>query len=926
MATRESDGKAAVEPRAGGLAALCLVVLALLASTVAIAPGIGAAVEEEHGGLRLLGKLVQPKEAYDDFTKGTVKLARIDVSARRLYYFYGDRRNMFHIREYDVRTPIPSFVRDAIVFPSTIVSPTGIISPKTITIDTRRRRMLLVNNTCSVPCDGGLPSVARVEIIDLKTLKAVGSFDLQTSAPGTQLYGMTYSEEDDRLYFVGEMEPVQGLGVVRENPSGVIPATVTVVVAIEPETGRLAWMRLVPECQIPMANRIAGALIARSKLRPALYFGCVRPLVYPGESGVLRMTITPGATLVDVARFKTELFPISGSYVMQDGIQGNGDFDYATDRVFMQSIALRTPGAWVFDGSLSAWVGFIGSPDSNARRIGFDEQSGRYYAGSDSPEPPSYVVAADGRSSPVPQGRVFPLPGTLQSEILTDPMTRRLFMQINVSRGGNEFEVFVYEDTSALPKPPMPTDYDALTVDVPEGPQTASNFAGDTNGFGVRALLVGGLGGARSACSGTGGDVDQCEAIYSPIFAALSAASGLDLNLSPADRGFFASRVASLDVRNVGASASANALELDSVTSGEYVTKLQEPAAARVEEHTNEEARASVERMLAWPHTPATCLDSGGNAEPQEKSGPGGGSTVSCDLSKPEASASTRFTAFSVGGVSVASSSFDSRARKDPALGIVTESTAVAKGIVLTSPDGASATIGEIVTVATTAARGRPKTASAAWSRTFSNVVVRDSSGNKTFQCTDADSCDPRAVVAAMNEVLSLRMRVYLPEADRITTPEGAFAGVQKSNADFLNSSTVNNDNSGAVPALEIVVFNDSVEKSRVLIQLAAIQASSIYGIALLPGDTGFSPGPGLVPPIPPLLPDVLPPTSGPPAGTVTTGPPRSPGAKLLSAALFLFRSPKDALLVGLTALLFVGAATVAARRRTLLRQLEGGT
>jgi hypothetical protein len=329
--------------------------------------------------------------------------------------------------------------------------------------------------------------------------------------------------------------------------------------------------------------------------------------------------------------------------------------------------------------------------------------------------------------------------------------------------------------------------------------------------------------------------------------------------------------------------------------------------------------------MLAWPHVTATCLDSGGNAEPEERSGPGGGSSVSCDLSKPEAAASTRFTAFSVGGVAVASSSFETRARKDPGLGIVTESTAIVKGIVLTSPDGATASIGEIVAVATTAARGRAKTASAAWDRTFSNVVVRDASGKTTFLCSDADSCDPRAIVDAMNQVLGVRMRISLPEADEIATPRGAFAGVQKSDAEYLNSSTVNNDNSRAVPALEILVFNDSVEKSRLLIQLAAIQASSIYGIGLLPGDVGFDPGPGFVPPVPPLVPDVIPPTFGPPTATVAT-PPRSPGARLLSAALFLFRSPKDALLVGLTALLFVGAATVAARRRTLLRQLGGGS
>lgn len=901
--------------RANGRIARCVLAtgFALLLMT-AIAPGIDAAAEDTESGLRLLGRLQQPKEAHDPLLESTAKIVAVDAQARRLYYLYGRADGSSFVREYDLDSPVPRYVREAPVLDAAQFKSVAMISPKTIALDTRRRRLLIAHLT------GDPPSIVRIELIDLKTLKWVGAFDLTLQAPGAQYYGITYSSEDDRLYLVGEGQPVYGVGVRDSNFQSVIPATLTVVAALEAETGRLAWRHDVPQCQIPMANRLAGAMIARSHRQPVLYFGCVRPFVYPGESGIFRLWITPDASPVDALTFRSELFPVSGSYT-GDGVQGNAVFDFETDRFFMQSVSLKTPGAWVFDGGKSAWAGFISAPNDRVFWTGFNSGRGRYYSGTAPDSQPGYILASDGRSTPVPQGRVLQIDDEIRSEIFTDPLSKRLFVQVHPLKGKvTGQEILVFEDTADLPLPPPPTDFDTLTLDIAEGPGTASTFAGGVNGFGVHALLVGGTGGIESQCQGS----DQAAAACTQLKEAVLGALGL--SLAPADRALYASRVAALDVRNVGASASANALDLDPVTDGEYVTKIQEPTAQRVEDSTgNKEAAASVESLLTWPHAAATCLDGGGNPHAEEKSGTGGGSTVSCDLSKLEASTSTTFTAVSVAGVSVAHSSFSSRVRRDLVAGTVTETTAIAKGIHLASPDGGSASIGEVVAQASTVAHGRPRTASAQWTRTISNVVVRNASGQATFKCDDADSCDPRAVVAAINQALGIRMRVYLPEAEEIATPKGAFATVRKSDDDFLNSSTVNNDASRAVPALEIVVFNDSVERSRLLIQLAGIEASSIYGISALPDSSVFEPpGPGIIPPLPPL-PDVLPPTVGPPVGGIVA-PPRSPGAKLLSAALFLFRSPKDALLVGLIAMLFIGAGTVAARRRTLLRQLGGGT
>jgi hypothetical protein len=277
-----------------------------------------------------------------------------------------------------------------------------------------------------------------------------------------------------------------------------------------------------------------------------------------------------------------------------------------------------------------------------------------------------------------------------------------------------------------------------------------------------------------------------------------------------------------------------------------------------------------------------------------------------------------------VEGVSVASSAFSGRAFRDPGLGVVTESTAIAKGIEIHAPSG-SVSIGEVVTIARTAAHGRPKTAAVSWERSFSGVVVRDASGEVTFRCGDADSCDPRAAITAMNEVLGTRIRVFLPEPESKATPKGAFASVARTDSDYYNALTVNNDNSRAVPGLEIIVFNDSVEKSRLVVQLAGVQASSIYGISFLPGPGGDGLVGGLPPQVLPtgILPSIGPYVPGPGPSVV---PPAGPVGRLIRSALFLFRSPKDALLTGLLGLLFAGAGAAGWRRSNLVRQLREGT
>ena len=157
-----------------------------------------------------------------------------------------------------------------------------------------------------------------------------------------------------------------------------------------------------------MDTSTVGALIARSKNQDALYFACIRPDPWPGESGVVRLWIDPKAGQPEAADFQVGLFPISGSFTdLTSGIVGMAAFDYSTDRFFMQSLASATPGAWVLDGQLSAWVGFIAPPTirDRYRSVSIIERALLHRERGLQRERRLPAVS-DARATPIPQGDI----------------------------------------------------------------------------------------------------------------------------------------------------------------------------------------------------------------------------------------------------------------------------------------------------------------------------------------------------------------------------------------------------------------------------------------------------------------------------------------------------------------------------------------
>lgn len=895
-------------------ASIVLGLVVAASAGAALVPSVANArgFHRQVGGLKVLGRLPEPTA--DNVTLRTV----IQVDAqRRLMYYLWRRGTDFYLREYDLRPAIPQLKRETYIGTYNDLQINS-ASPYTMQLDTANRRLLLLGQTG----DG-----SAIRVVDLRTFKLVATWDVSTVLPGYVAQGMTYVPKDGRIYLVGSQS---GTSFATVNAVANKPAQASAVAALDvaqdPTKGvSLAWYRPTPQCQQVMDTYTVGALIARSKLRPALYFGCVRAEPWPGESGVVRVTIDPKATQADAASFPVEFFPVSGSYTDPTrGIVGVAAFDYATDRFFMQSQAFSTPGTWVFDGRLSAWAGFIAAPDSSDWFLGLDQRSGHFYVGGLEKgtvvtNKNGFLLVTDGTQTPVPQGEVEPGMG-VEGFIVTDPVTHRLFALTDLSKyglapeGTNETGMVVIKDQTPLERPPAAINYDSLTSNMPEGPKTITNFSGDVNGFGARAVLVGGYGGIASA----GG-------VPIPV----------DPGLRPGDRGFTAARVPSVDLRPGGAAANAQALVSD----------------------TNTDAELHDAGVGDWPWQPATCLNGGGEPLDAESSGNGGDARVRCDLTKEDAEANSNYDALTVGPVSIGSSSFRARAYRDPDDGLITETTAEAQGIKLAAPDGETVSIARVGATATTEAHGVPHSAKATWERTISGVRVMDADGKVTQElggCSssaDSDSCAD--LVAQLNSILQTKMRIDLPSAVVTATPKGAFAGVQQSDRDFYEGRTVDNQGttfsgeaaSRAVPSMQIKVYNDTVEKSRLLLQLAALQSNSIYTrstadpftppVAPPPTDAGGGGGGSTSP------------ATGGATGSLTSGggdlPAGDVGGSFASGGssgssiaapvaaqipagvmAFLTRSPKEALLFAGVWLLFGSAGAAVLRRRSLLGVLTG--
>ena len=788
-------------------------------SSAAAAPGIE------------VSDLPGPFEAIDDLYIGAA-----DAESRRLYVFAKNAlTQQFSAVEYDLSTAVPKQLR---VSPPGITK-AGILSPYRVIIDRSRQRMLIINTR-----DSG--NTSKIDVIDLKTLTLEQSWDVSRIAPGFLTTGFTYDKRTDRLYLAGDFTATTNTGSVNRT-AGAKPLTQgSAVVALEAKDGSFLWASPMPQCDSVLDSSTAGALIAKSQYRPALYVFCIGGTTGyqpSGQNGLVRMDIAAEETARGVASFPNEFFPISGNYVESANKTGIAAFDPGSERFFAQSLASRTPGTWVFDGLRDSWVGFVAAPDNDNLYYGLNIRNGRHYMGG-RPEAgggqiPGYVNVTDGRSTPLAQGTLFE-DIYIRGQIIADPQTNRLFAPSMVPIGEKDglpqyrLGVMMLRDNTEPIRPLDALDLDQLTKDLPDD-KALLQFSAGASGFGARYVAIGGWESAWSR-------------IITPLFPNIPNPAGENpADLAYGDRGTTFAAVPAVDIRPAGASATAAGGALDQATQSD---------------------RKDAESQTGAPTAPVTslsdgltCLDGGqkrvehqrGNGDPERVH-------VTCDLRKLSAQGTASFSdEINGGSQSLGSSSFTSRTFRDPKRGVVTETTAVARGISLRNPGGAGAiSIDRVTAVATTVANGRPGTTKATWERTVEGVVISDGGAEqKPSSCTttftagakEQSEGDCARLQRALNGVSS-RLKVRFPSPTVTATPRGAFARIEERDSDYLNSLTTNNDQSRAVPAMEAVIYNDGPEKGRLLVQMAAIDANSIFTrsglFAPLPTGTTTKVGPNV--------------------------------------------------------------------------------
>lgn len=897
----------------------------VLASSLVVAavglPG-GMPAQGQSSGVRLVGDLPLPPDWPDVGSAGGP--VSVDPVGRKLYAVYrrSDLDRMFAI-VYDISSDGVPTIEDVI----TVEGTAGGLNVSNVytTRDTIRNRILLL-----VPWRN-YPSTKRIVMLDLRTRRTTRWDPL---VPGYQMMGLRYSEEDDLVYVIAEpVVMLEGEGAVHR------PQTVTTVFAVHPENGSLVWAKPIDECQMPMNRWNNGAEIFRSSMRRALYLPCARTTAAPRVAGlaVIHLGEDPRhATSADALGYPVSFFPVSGGwqqidYGLNAAVASYAAHDSGSDRVVMNSVSTSYPGAWVFDATRLGWVGFVGAPGGYSAGLpvtGVNSGAGHLYmstvAGArDNPR----LLVTDVRGTPVPQGAVHPF--RLGRWILTDPATRTLFAWMEDDTGSARWVVM--EDLTRSEPPPALVDYDSRTQNIPEGEGVESIFAGAVSGFGLRARWVGGTAGLRTEQNGL--SVRPSEYVR----ATTGVGSG--------DRDMLMARVRGLDLRGAAASAAAQAVEPDPATYDEWQTRptaVRRACQERIETlrglHNDVEGYVPscpgpIDQALdglanghpGWPWEPTTCLDGVGTPEePPAKKDPWGlgEASVSCDLAAQRSEASSSAEGFRLDRVSVASASFTASVHRDPEVGTLSEATALAEGVRIGVPGGPSVWIAAVTAQARAVAHGRPGTAKVTWDRTLSGIVVQPAGGppQRLPDCS-GDTCEKQ--LATINDAIEQFARVDMLPGELRTTPGGAFAAITKRDRDYYQDLTVQNDTTRSAPAVQIVAFADGHEKSRVLVQLAAIEATALYTVwaAEAPPPAAPSRTGG------PFPPDPTPPgTEGPGPQVEGPGPADGGGsfdagdiARLPKEVLaFVVRSPLEALQLGTVLMLFGAAGAGVMRRRSM--------
>jgi hypothetical protein len=838
----------------------------------------------------------------------------LDPTGRRLYTMTGA-----DLSEFDLDAPYGKMLLRRRTLP---LKAAGHLSDNAVTADFVNHRAFIADRDIGLGDGSPCHACSFVQELDLRTLRFTRQWDLYERFPNFMVHGLTYSPEDKNLYLMG----VTTGGTASYTADwGSVPFQPVTVIALDSETGNLLWIRQLTQCLLPMVTFAVGGHIFRSRDSDALYLGCARAdapsntAPYPGTAGVLRLNIQPNADQLAALAFPQEFFRAPGTYFAASGPNARMTFDYATDRLAFVTNSATTPGLWVFDGQMSSWMGFVPTTGSGNRGIAFDAVSGHVFLRDGTA---SGLLVTDMRGSPVPQGDAFDLASPRQDlsavelkPYLADPITRRVFIpafpvnEMGVAVPADE-KLIAFRDETPISKSQHPVGYDDLTSGLSESASTTTTFAGSSRSFGARAFLVGGTGAPTSpARSGS-------------LHKILASKVG-DV-VPPADRGAWLART-KLDLRNVGATADARAAVTDDGTDDQRRTAQQQTAATSaplsVALERNAGTKVSPSDALEWPWPDAFCIDPDDTPSTVSPVSPGGAAMAHCDRKDESASARASVGASNGNGISIGSTRVVSTAERRFGKGVRMESDASVYGVEITMPGSGTVRIGYMGQHVVTEAGGTSGTAKVEWRPTVQAVHLTDGTGKDIYAC--GNRCDLRTVASHVNSAFAQFLRMRVPVPERTSTPGGAFATFREGMSEYVNDLVMNNDASRAVPTIEFELYNDAADKSRLLLQIAAIESSAIYGIwpdrtaegsIIEPRTVGIpsvstSPGPNEFGGLPPDGKE-----------SITADHSRSFGGRVVEAVLFLTRSPGDFFSVLLLWLLLGCGVMLCARRSSLAK------
>lgn len=648
-----------------------------------------------------------------------------------------------------------------------------------------------------------------VVIVDGLRRQVVGTIGDLASGP----YEITdlHMSPDNRLWAqvaAVKYEAGRGLAVVELDPLAAVRGT---------GTGVVGSYGLVQPCVAPARGHGFGVSATAAYVTctgvdaAALHQPASAQGVYtiPLAEGHLPRQGTPG-----------KFFPVPGSY-----LHGWGMVDSHSDRVIMLSRGFGPSGAFVFDGRHQAMVGLIGQHNSVQGGC-VNRHTGRFYAVTEPGGGDTGLVVGEARATPSPQGYGFPPLGTnaVFGVMACDPVRRHVFVKKEGRDSRHYYEVV--RDNLAPYEASVAPDPDAATSNTPDDADGVDiRYQGLGRAFGGRVVLVGGYANLAFNFANVGliddaiGKSGTCPPPESGI-----GCGSIGSNVAPSSR--------ELVVGAVGDPGEAASVSISNFS----VTSAAEGAGRDAQTETEMDRPPAGDR---WPYAGLLCSSGPGDGAKEESEA---GATIECD---PDAEGGPRARGAATAdaslgirlgadgqpqlpvGVGLVDATSEVVSRIDAKRGTVTTATAHVRAVHLRLGD-VNVEIGDIAATAEVSAKGLPRTGASRYTRTIGRLAV-----NGSQVC---GPCAPESVVSFLESLPLGSLRASLPryDAESFTpTPGGYQAAVVRDRWEQLNDAVLNERSPYdlQVPALRLVLQEDSFQHSALLIDLAAPQAEAHRGI-----------------------------------------------------------------------------------------------